>query len=119
MSLFRNMQIAANYNKQIDENMKKFADKRRLSNTMKTRIKTAFIGSLNQFEDMFGFLWGNGKNESELNENEKKWRSLWLQTRSKILYNGNSQIRLVDFDLSNFDINFLQGNRGKNEKENI
>ena len=45
-------------------------------------------------------MWGSGKEQHELTENEKKFDKLWQRLRSRILYNGNNQIRNLE---SEFD----------------
>jgi len=61
-------------------------------NQIETRIKTTMIGSLARFEEAFG----------ELLEQSDKYSDLWYDVRTKILNNGNHQIRLATEELEDF-----------------
>ncbi len=85
--------------KRYDESSKK-----RLFGILQKKIQTSFIGALSQFEQFFGELWGNRKDDSELTPEEREWRELWLQVRTNILNGGNNQIRAVQSELNQYDI---------------
>lgn len=74
----------------------------RVKQLTETKIRTAFIGALSQFEENFGYLWGEG--ETSLTENEKKFLKLWKETRRRVLENGNNQIRNINKQLDNYEI---------------
>jgi hypothetical protein len=74
----------------------------KLSQSINKRMKTVMIGALAAFEDSFGTLWGQDKPESELTEQEMKFRELWDQTRTTILNKGNNQARLVTEELGQY-----------------
>lgn len=63
-----------------------------------TRIRTSFIGALDQFEKTFGYLWGEGKDENSLTEQEQEFYEMFLQMRSRILRLGNDQIRVFRYE---------------------
>jgi hypothetical protein len=63
------------------------------------RFQTTMIGSLYEFEQVFGYLWGLDKDESNLTPTENKFRLLWEDTRNAILNNGNNQLRKCIADL--------------------
>lgn len=75
--------------------------RRRLDKLVTTKVRTAFIGALAAFEENYGFLWGKGKNEDDLTEQESIMRELWMQTRTKVLNNGNTQMRAVQTEIAN------------------
>jgi len=75
--------------------------RQRLDKLVSTKIRTAFIGALAAFEEGYGFLWGHGKDESELTSEEKKLREIWIQIRTKVLNNGNSQVRATQTEIAN------------------
>jgi len=83
--------------KAIDAKNQNFVDllRRRLSRIVSKRIQTVFIGAIAVFEEEFGFLWGHGLNEGELNENQKNMREIWMKARSRILNTGNNQMRII------------------------
>ena len=63
------------------------------------RFQTTMIGSLFEFEQNFGYLWGLDKDDKDLTEQQYKFRLLWEDTRNKILNNGNNQLRKCLSDL--------------------
>jgi hypothetical protein len=102
------MEIKFNRLNALQEKMKaaeeqKFLEqcRRRLDNIAQTKIKTTFIGAISAFEETFGFLWGYGKNDDELTDEEKKFRELWYKVRTIILNNGNTQRRALSNEISN------------------
>jgi hypothetical protein len=64
------------------------------------RFQTTMIGSLYQFEQAFGYLWGFDKDEEDLTEIEQRFKLKWENVRYNILNNGNNQLRaaIKDFD---------------------
>jgi hypothetical protein len=72
----------------------------RLTKILAKKMETVMIGSLAAFEETFGFLWGYNK-ETSLTKEEKTLKTLWDNTRTKILDNGNHQIRAVYNEVSN------------------
>ena len=99
-------QLVAAQEKQrkIKENRYKEKSKKRLSNIISTKIKTSFIGAISSCEEHFGFLWGHGKNENELDENELAMREIWENVRAGILDNGNTQLRATMNEMNNYSI---------------
>jgi hypothetical protein len=101
-------QIVAAQQKQreIKENKYKDKSKKRLSNIISTKIKTSFIGAISCCEEHFGFLWGHGKEDVELDENELAMKEIWENVRAQILDNGNTQLRASINEISNYTINW-------------
>jgi hypothetical protein len=64
------------------------------------RFQTTMIGSIYEFEENFGYLWGQEKDDQDLTESEKRFRLKWENTRNQILNNGNNQLRKCIKDLS-------------------
>ena len=77
------------------------ASRKRLDTLISTKIRTAFIGALSAFEESFGSLWGHTKDESELTPAELEAREIWIQTRTKVLNNGNTQLRATQTEIAN------------------
>jgi hypothetical protein len=69
---------------------------------LEKRFQTTMIGALAKFEDAFGYLWGQDKEEDELTHKELEFRDLWERTRMLILNNGNHQMRSAMTDLTKF-----------------
>jgi len=90
--------------REIKDNKYKDKSKKRLSNIISTKIKTSFIGAISSCEEHFGFLWGHGKNEEELDENELAMREIWENVRAGILDNGNTQLRATINEINNYSI---------------
>tara|TARA_R110000824_G_scaffold388762_1_gene584460 strand:+ start:6035 stop:6430 length:396 start_codon:yes stop_codon:yes gene_type:complete len=92
--------------KEIKENKYKEKSKKRLANIISTKIKTSFIGAISCCEEHFGFLWGHGKPEEELDENEIAMREIWENVRAQILDNGNTQLRASLNEVGNYSISW-------------
>ncbi len=101
-------QLVAAQQKQRDirENKYKDKSKKRLSNIISTKIKTSFIGAISSCENNFGFLWGHGKADEDLSENEEAMKEIWETVRAAILDNGNTQLRASLNEISNYSINW-------------
>jgi hypothetical protein len=119
------MAMAHRKQQEIKDGKYKDKSKKRLSNIISTKIKTSFIGSISACENQLGFLWGHGKEESELTENEIAMKDIWENIRAKILDNGNSQLRAainelnyysIDWDRYHLDIS-IQEKEGNEETE--
>ena len=76
--------------------------KERLFRIIEKKLNTAFIGALAKFEMRFGKLWGHGKIDAELTDQEKRFRKVWRETRADVLTNGNNQIRAVDQEFGQY-----------------
>lgn len=63
------------------------------------RFQTTMIGSLFEFEKVFGYLWGQEKDEEDLTDTELDFLDKWDFVRNQILNNGNSQLRKAIVDL--------------------
>ena len=88
-------------NEQYKENSKK-----RLLNNIKKKFDTTIIGSLAAFEEEFGHLWGHGKHYSELTDQESEFRDMWNEVRSKILDNGNFNLRSAQSEISQYTLSW-------------
>ena len=75
--------------------------RKRLDEIIARKIRTSFIGALASFEEEFGFLWGAGKNEADLTQEESDMRELWIRARTKTLNNGNTQLRAAQTEIAN------------------
>ncbi len=79
----------------------------RLSKIITTKIRTAFIGAICGIEESeFGDLFGFGKAYGELTANQREWLHVWQKLRTKILNNGNAQIRASEAEISEYDISW-------------
>jgi len=91
-------------------------------NIIAKRFQTTMIGALYEFEENFGYLWGLDKDDSELNENQIKFREQWEDTRNRVLNNGNNQLRKCISDLEknqrqSFKYNYSFKNFNNNERQ--
>ena len=90
--------------RRVDSDIKyKDNSKRRLSNILKKKFDTTIIGSLAAFEETFGELWGHGLSMEDLDEDQRYWRGIWMETRSKVLDNGNANLRAAQNEISQFE----------------
>lgn len=88
------------------DNTYKDNSKRRLMNIIKKKFDTTIIGSLAAFEERFGELWGHGLPLEDLDEDQRYWREQWMETRSKVLDNGNSNLRAAQNESSQYTISW-------------
>jgi hypothetical protein len=98
--------------------------KKRLLNNLEKKFNTTIIGSLAVFEEEFGFLWGHGKQNEELTEEQKELKKLWKRARVKILDNGGSNLRAAQSELAQYSFHwnryvthFSLGNINKDKQE--
>ena len=91
--------------KQKKEEQYKEASSNRLSKIAKKKIQTTMIGSLSTVEKFFGFLWGYGNSE-ELTDEQEHMKNLFDEARAEILDRGNSQIRNLETEVSQYDISW-------------
>jgi len=103
-------EVVQNLRKETREkNAKKYQNdsKQRLNKIINTKMRTAFIGSLDAFERAFGYLWGIDKDsEGPLTKEEDAMLQLWLLTRNKVLTNGNNQLRALENELEQYTVNW-------------
>lgn len=67
--------------------------KQRLKTIASKKLDTTMIFPLGEFEKTFGFLWGHGKQDTELTNDEINNKRKWAECRDNILNNGNKQKR--------------------------
>jgi len=87
------------------DDLYKEKSKDRLAKNCKKKIQTTMIGSLSSIEDHLGFLWGH-KSDEALSEEQEKMRLVYEELRSEILDKGNTQMRNIDAELTQYDINW-------------
>ena len=88
------------------DNTYKDNSKRRLLNILKKKFDTTIIGSLAAFEERFGDLWGHGLSMNDLDEDQRYWRDAWMETRSKVLDNGNSNLRAAQNEIAQYTLSW-------------
>ena len=94
------LRVLANKAKISKEQRYLEASRQRLDKLISTKIRTTFIGALSSFEEAFGALWGYGKNEDELTKDELDNRNIWIEVRTKVLNNGNNQLRAAQTEIA-------------------
>ena len=62
------------------------------------------IGSLAHFENTFGELWGHGKLDDNLTNEELYWHDKWEEVRTEILNNGNNQLRAAIDEMAEYTL---------------
>lgn len=83
-------------------------DRQKLADNFRKKLLTTGVGALATFEEFFGYLWGQGK--EELTENEREFRSLYQQVRDIVFDNVNAQIRGAQAELNLHSVEY-RGNR--------
>ncbi len=92
--------------KKMREDRKQEVSREALFKSAKKKIQTTMIGALSSIEDGFGFLWGfNPDGEDDLTEEQRHLKEIYEEARAKILDRGNTQIRNLEIEFSNYDIN--------------
>lgn len=76
--------------------------KERLKKIARKKIQTTMIGALDTIEKHFGFLWDDDSQQS------KQLREIYANVRQEILDRGNDQIRNLDNELNQYDIEWLR-----------
>jgi hypothetical protein len=79
------------YKKDSNDRLKKIARK---------KIQTTMIGALDTVEKHLGFLW----------ENDSKMRVIYETVRQEILDRGNNQMRNLDSEIEQYDVEWLRYN---------
>lgn len=107
--LFNQLKNASDVNK-INKNTDLYLDesKNRLRKIFEKKIKTSFIGALAKFEEFFGQIWGHGKKDSECTKEQIKLKNLWEKCRTEVLNNGNNQLRAIELELHQYEIDWLR-----------
>jgi len=73
-------------------------------NSVLKRYKTVFIGSVDAIDKIIGvILWGHGKPEDELTDEDREWLPFRDKLRKKILDAGNKNMRDTEDQLSEYD----------------
>ena len=85
------------------EDLYKEKSKERLNKICKKKLQTTMIGALSSIEEHFGFLWGHESDEP-LSEDQEKMRLVYEELRSDVLDKGNTQIRNIDAEFTQYDI---------------
>lgn len=93
--------------KRLKEEGLKEVSKSKLYQVSKKKILTTMIGALDSVEKNFGFLWADGEN---MTPQQKQMKMIYDQIRSEILDKGNTQIRNLEAEFSNYDIVFKKYN---------
>jgi hypothetical protein len=74
-----------------------------ITSILTKRFQTTMIGALYEFEQTFGYLWGQQKeDESELTEKELKFLDIWEDARNRVLNNGNNQLRKCSAEVKKY-----------------
>lgn len=92
--------------KQASEEKFREVSRKRLDKIISTKIRTTFIGAIAAVEEYMGFLWGSGKDPDDLTAEEAKISELWEQVRTRILNNGNTQLRAASNEIANHVISW-------------
>lgn len=74
--------------------------KQRLTKIISKKMTTTFIGSLDIFEQHFGFLWKPDANGHQTKE-QKAMEKLYQQVRTEVLNHGNNQRRAAENEIAN------------------
>lgn len=80
--------------------------KDRLQKIINKKIQTTMIGALDTVEKNLGFLWA--PNDGKMSDDAKYFKKIYEEIRQEILDRGNGQMRNVDTELKQYDIEWLR-----------
>lgn len=86
-----------------EENKKKYCFNKAFS-TVEKSIKTTMIGAIYDLEEIFGDLWGHGKDIRDKNEEELENYEDFKKIRESILDRGNTAIKICRKELKRCEI---------------
>lgn len=112
MGLHEQMGEAHRHRRKIEEQSReRFIEQSRqmLLQILEKKFRTTFIGAISAIEESpFGRLWGHGLRPEERTENQRRWFDVWQQLRTKILNQGNNQLRAVQNELELYRVEWLR-----------
>lgn len=91
--------------KNIREERRKEVSKDALFKACKKKVQTTMIGALDTIEKQLGFLWGFEDGGASLTDEQKQLKEIYEEVRANILDRGNTQIRNLEAEFANYDIN--------------
>ena len=92
--------------KKIREERTREVSRDTLFKSAKKKIQTTMIGALSTVEESFGFLWGfSSEEDSEITPEQRHLKDIYEEARAKILDRGNTQIRNLEIEFANYEIN--------------
>ncbi|MBU2060473.1 MAG: hypothetical protein KKH44_01320 [Bacteroidetes bacterium] len=80
----------------------KLDSKERLKKIARKKIQTTMIGALDTIEKHLGFLWEDDSSQSQ------SLKQIYETVRQEILDRGNDQIRNLDTELNQYDVEWLR-----------
>ena len=80
----------------------KIDSRERLKKIARKKIQTTMIGALDTIEKHLGFLWEDESSQS------KRLKEIYEIVRQEILDRGNDQIRNLDTEINQYDIEWLR-----------
>ena len=94
--------------KKINQERTAIGHKKRLTNNIEKKFRTAMIGTLARCEEQLGFLWGHGQDIQTLDKNQQEFRVVWENLRTDILNHCNNQLRAAIEEISEYNIKWNQ-----------
>jgi transcription termination factor Rho len=92
--------------KKLREDRSREVSRETLFKSAKKKLQTTMIGALSSIEEGFGFLWGfTSDDSSEMTPEQRHLKDIYEDARAKILDRGNTQIRNLEIEFANYEIN--------------
>lgn len=76
----------------------------KLAKAIESKVTTIIIGTLAEFEQCFGDLWGHDVDENDKTQNQIKWADRWEQTRNNILNKSHNRLRSLLKELDSYKV---------------
>jgi len=121
MDVMKSLDLASRKYKEEEQNRQLNLEKNsklKIQEVISTKLRTTFIGALSSIEESFGFLWGDDEDDSKLTPTQLKWKEIWVDCRTRILNNGNSQLRAIKNELKNYIVVLDQGKKIISKEDN-
>jgi hypothetical protein len=90
-------------NKQRNEDRYREVSKKKLMDSVATKMRTIMIGALAKMEAEMGYLWGDN-HDKPLSKFEQDMQVRWQNIRNHILDLGNNNIRAVEQELAQYNM---------------
>lgn len=82
--------------------------KNKLKQSLKKKMTTILVGCVEAVEKKLGNVWGHGKYRDEKNDDELDFTVEWQRCRDLMFDLGNAQIRYMEKELDQYDVDVIK-----------
>lgn len=109
-------------NKPLSDKLQKFAQERklnskenqreahrnRLKQLIRKKMTTILVGTIDEFEQAFGYNWGHGLENDDKTDEQLDLAVAWNICRDKIFDRGNIQIRGMEKEIDTYEVELIR-----------